>query len=494
MPKNPPSPKCQSKPRFQTRPLLAENPHVVNQIVERDLCVRCGACGPACPVDIVRFDERSFLPVITDESDCLIKCTKCLQVCPGEEVDFPAFDQRMFGVSPHVDSVTGIARRTMVAHASEERMRFEGTSGGFVTFLLKYMLDKGIIDGALVMGTENVPGQGWREKPFIARSADELRAATKSKYRVVPFLQPLAEMEEIEGNYAIVTLPCYVHAIRKYQRVSSKLRQRIKFVIGLYCNVAFEPYVFDELSEYNGTTPANVADLQFRYGEWPGGIFAKLQDGSVHKLLKLEEMKDEFNMLKGFYTPDRCNMCTDFSAEHADLAVGDPWLRGPDGEYLYPDHRTTVLTRTGIADRLIDEAVEAGYLVIEEIPLRTYMQNFEKSARYKRDFVPANIALRKSLGLPTPEFHRPLPHLSTKEKLRHLPKLLLAAAARRSKLVRKIGIALAQLPPALAYYRWNRKRKGERFKESYPDLVPFVDRIWPPKATTENETSGFEHR
>jgi hypothetical protein len=152
------------------------------------------------------------------------------------------------------------------------------------------------------------------------------------------------------------------------------------------------------------------------------------------------------------------------------------------------------LTRTGFADHVIDQAVEAGYLEIEEIPVRTFMQNFEKSARYKRDFVPSNIELRKSLGLPTPEFHRPLPHISTKEKLRHMPKLLLAEVARRFKFVRRLGLKLAQVPPALAYYRWNRKRKGERFKDSYAKLGPFVDRIYPPRATTENETSGFEHR
>ena len=53
--------------------------------------------------------------------------------------------------------------------------------------------------------TSDYDGRGWDEKPFIARTAEELRAAAKSKYRAVPQLRPIGEMEEIEGNYAART-------------------------------------------------------------------------------------------------------------------------------------------------------------------------------------------------------------------------------------------------------------------------------------------------
>ena len=91
------------------RNYIADNPHVVNQIVERDLCVRCGACEPACPQDIIRFDDRA-LPFITDESKCPTACQRCLKICPGEELNLAQLDQEMFGVQPHPESVTGIVR------------------------------------------------------------------------------------------------------------------------------------------------------------------------------------------------------------------------------------------------------------------------------------------------------------------------------------------------------------------------------------------------
>ena len=93
------APRAPLRPRAD-RPLIADNPHIGNQIVDRGLCVRCGACEPACPVDIIRFDAETKLPYITDEQKCIQSCTRCIKVCPGEEVDFGYLDQRMFGASP----------------------------------------------------------------------------------------------------------------------------------------------------------------------------------------------------------------------------------------------------------------------------------------------------------------------------------------------------------------------------------------------------------
>jgi hypothetical protein len=184
-------------------------------------------------------------------------------------------------------------------------------------------------------------------------------------------------------------------------------------------------------------------------------------------------------------------MCTDFSAEHADIAVGDPWLRGPDGKFLYPDGRTTVLTRTKIADDLIDAAVADGYLNVREIPLKTYMMNFEKSARYKRNFVPANLLIRRKLGLAVPNFHQDLPAPSAKACANAAVKLVVGYMA-RYKWFRRIGLRLAQTKPALAYFRWNRRRKEEGFSEAYKRQERFVAPIMPPKSRSTRETSGFE--
>ncbi|MHC4148984.1 MAG: Coenzyme F420 hydrogenase/dehydrogenase, beta subunit C-terminal domain [Planctomycetota bacterium] len=450
------------------------NRHVVKEIVEPGLCVRCGACEPACPVNIIRFDGQAY-PYITDEDICILNCTKCIVICPGEVVDFPRLDRRFFGSHPHPDSITGIAKRALVAFATNNKIRKGGSSGGLVTQLLIYMLENKLIDGALVLGSY-VGSDGWQPEPMIARTVEDLQNTQKSKYTLIPHLRILSEIEEKDGRYAIVGLPCHIHAIRRYQKFSKNLAQRIKLVIGLYCNVAFEPYVVDDLCDFNDIEKTHVTHFDFRHGAWPGGIVAQCNDGSLKKVLSLEDWKDEFNLLKFFYVPSRCNTCIDFSAEYADIAVGDPWIKGRDGKLLYTDNRTTVLVRTDVGDQLLSAAEADGYIGTEEISLRTYMVSFEGAARYKRSFVPQYMLLRRMIGLSVPKYYRDVGSGNVMDFPFTLARIAILGMS-NFKWFRRSALFLAQTRFALACFAWNRRRKERKFRVAYAKHEDFVERV-----------------
>ncbi len=468
------------------RPYLADNPHVGNQIADRGLCVRCGACEPACPVDIIRFDDRA-LPYVVDESRCPQGCQRCLKVCPGEDLDLARLDGEHFGLQPDPRSITGIARGAYVGHALDPQLREGAASGGVVSQLLVYLLEKGHIDGALVLGSQ-ADADGVSLKPVVARSPEEIRQAASSKYIAVPFLRELREIEEVEGRYAVVALPCFVHALRKYQRSSKKLRERISLVIGIFCNVVFDPILFEDLFSFSGIPRSDVTRIDFRDGAWPGVMSAQRRSGEAQRMLRFEEFRDAFNVLKWFYAPARCNMCTDYSAEYADIAVGDPWLRGEDGRFLYPDSRSSVLVRTPEGAEALSRAQADGYLELNPIPLETFQVNFEKHASYKRDFVPLNIETRRRLGLPAPRYGR----LMGRAKRGAFASMLLRNTVlwlARFRWFRRLGVALAQTPPALAYLRWNRTRKERRFAASYRRMEAFVASLATQQLTEAAATS-----
>ena len=451
---------------------IIELANVKSRIVDAGLCLRCGACEPACPKGIIKFDDQGY-PYLNNEDLCSKNCDRCLNVCPGEYVDFAELDYQIFGRQSHPDSITGIVKRTLISYATDESVRSKGTSGGVVTQLLVYLLDKKLIDGALVLGT-STNENNWRECAFIARSSAEVKNAMKSKYLAMPLLRTLKEILQIDGRYAVVALPCQIHALRKFQRISPKLKKRIKLIIGLHCNTVYEPYLFDDVCKIIGHRKEEVLDFHFRYGHWPGTIVMEFKDGSNEKVLKFEEIKDEINVLKLFYSPSRCNCCIDFSAEYADISVADPWLRSQNGDYLYKDKRTCMLIRTDIGDEVIEKAVLDGYIETIGIPLTTYMVNFEVSGGFKRDLVPKMIKLRELIHLPVPKYNR---------KIRQINKfrgtiftIIKAGLLYMSKwtLFRLFALHLFQTKPIIALFAWNRKRKSEQFSNKYQKRLTIV--------------------
>jgi coenzyme F420 hydrogenase subunit beta len=441
-----------------------DNPHVVNEIVQSDLCVRCGACEPACPFDIIRFNEERY-PYITDESECRVNCVRCLKVCPGATIDFNKLDDEMHGRRPHPKSIAGVVKGSYVSYANRTDIRGKAASGGFTTGLLAYMLEHKIIDGALVLGA-SAEGEEWSQRPFIARTVEEVRNSVKSKYLAVPMLRPLAEIEAVEGNYAVVALPCYVQALRLYMKVSPKLRKRIKLIVGLYCNGVFEPQLFKDLCKARNVDPAQVENLDFRAGQWPGLLELQLKDGRRLPAVGQEEYKDAFNTLKLGYTPRRCDMCIDFSAEYADIAAGDPWLRGTDGKYLYPDGYTAILVRTESGAALLRDAVSAGYITVEEVPVETWLVNFSNSVKHKRADIPQYIEQQRRLGKPVPDYGRVIDSSLAGRSAWQLRKGWMVDFRHRflqGKHTRRAILKLFELWPMLVYFRWNRRRKARSF-------------------------------
>lgn len=451
--------------------------HVVNQIVDTGLCVRCGACEPACPENIIFF-KQDCLPYITDVSDCPTACNRCLKVCPGEFVDFSALDEEMFGRAPHPESITGIVQQAVVSYATDNKVRDRGTSGGLVTQILVYLLETGKIDGALVLGSEYSEGN-WQQRSYIARSSDDIKQATKSKYMVTPFLRPLGEIERVEGRYAVVGLPCYLHAVKKYQRVSSKLRNRIVLTIGLFCNAAFRPELPKDLCRLAHKSRQDLQELSFREGPWPGGMLTEFKNETPFPVLGLEDMRDEFNLLKTLYTAPRCNMCIDYTAEYADISVGDPWLRDPQGQLIHEDCRSVALVRTQAGAEVIEQAQQTGYLSTSDLPLHEFMINFEQLARFKRTFVPRYIRFSKSIGRATPDYNRQITEGKSNLVNAFVPRLVLIALSTRRWF--RLGVLrIARTPLALKLLAWNRAKKDRKFARRYQTMSQFVERILSP--------------
>lgn len=362
------------------------------------LCTRCGTCYAVCPADAVTQSESLF-PRLIDQR--CTECGLCRQTCPGGAANFPQFQEMVFGSKSNPKDYTGHYLQAYAARSCNNVVRDNGASGGVVTELLLYLLESGRIDGAVVtvMDRENPA----RARSIIATNAEQILEAQQSKYIVVPVNKVLRQVKDFEGKLAFVGLPCHIHGLRKLQKLKPKIYNKIVYVIGLFCLTTLEPYVIRELERIKGDRGKRLSEFYFRQGQWPGNIVAKYTDGSTKKLHYSNFKDGAINYLTRLYSPRRCQLCSDGTAEFADISVADAWMRNPDGSYKYPGH-STVLARSPIGEKWIKEAITNNRIRAELVSGEMVYYTYRTLELNKKKFSQFRAARRKGRGEPWPKY------------------------------------------------------------------------------------------
>jgi coenzyme F420 hydrogenase subunit beta len=380
-------------------------PDTIERIVRGKLCVRCGGCVAVCPpANVIRLDDESYPRV--DLSGC-IDCHLCLDVCPMHDVNVPELHRRYFGgeSTPQQCDPVGPFINAYVAHSTDEQIRWEGSSGGVGVQLVVSLLEAGRIDAATAVVQH--PQRPWDFVAQLARTREELLASSSSKYTIVPVNATLREFWKIGKRVAVVGLPCQVQSLRLWEQCNAMVRRNVEVCIGLFCTTTLTKQGSGALLDRLRIQPKQVAKIEYRRGEWPGGVHALLKDGRVAPLHQLDVKHGAYNYLSKTYFPKECLNCIDYCAELADIALADPWLRGPDGEFVYKGGWTLILTRTENGERTLHEVADSGALVLQPVDRRLFLRNFAPLAWDKRNHALWRITRLKRRGRPHPEFHVP---------------------------------------------------------------------------------------
>ncbi|MEJ8543362.1 Coenzyme F420 hydrogenase/dehydrogenase, beta subunit C-terminal domain [Methanothermobacter wolfeii] len=315
----------------------------------RDLCTGCGTCAAMCPREIIEMNVNRkkgiYEPIIVGECD---ECGVCIKVCPGVSVDFRELNREIFGYEGE-DMLLGNHEACYVAHSTDEKLRYNASSGGMVTQILIHLIDKGIVDGALV--TRMNPEKPLEPEPFIARTPEDIIEAAGSKYCPVPANIALREILREPGKYAVVGLPCHIQGIRKAEMINRKLRERIVYHLGIVCNHTPSFMATEFLLKRLGVRREEVTGIRYRGDGWPGSLKVETVSGDI--LLLPEYWGSGFGQL---FKPSRCRRCCDHMAELSDMSFADPWLREFEGE---KKGKTLIVLRKGlgILDELKDEGL-----------------------------------------------------------------------------------------------------------------------------------------
>ena len=310
---------------------------LATKIIDTGECTVCGACITACPDSHIKFIEnKPKRPKRT--MDC-VSCHTCYDACymlrhnliKDIEGDIMGWGKK--------ESI-GLCRRAVIARTKDTELVKTCQDGGIVTALLLYALDSGIIDGALVVGTDN-----WAPVACVAKTRDEIMLAAGTKYGVVPVLKELraAVVDHGLSKICVVGSPCHIQSARYLKHKGLPLASSVKLMVGLFCR---ENYEYTCLAQ---KVRAKGMDMQ-----------------RADKL----DMSDEFNIYAGekklslpitdvkSCVPRHCLVCQDFAAELADIAVGS--VGSPEGW-------STVIIRTEEGERVFAGMEEKKFIETKEI-------------------------------------------------------------------------------------------------------------------------------
>ena len=362
----------------------------VQEISNNQLCVGCGTCIAVCPTDCISIhvNKRGNYEAFVDGKRCTA-CKLCLKVCPSNLIDFNTMNISIFGKPPS-DILIGNYQRLYLGYAKDSHIRNMGQSGGLITALLAFAIDKGLIDGAVVT---RMTRKDLSPEVIVAENKDELLDAAGSKYCYAPVNTAIKKILKKPGKYAVVELPCQMYGLRKLEDLLPQLNGKVFLHIGTFCSHAMSLAAIDFLSQRAKIQREDIDTFNYRTKKlrgWPGDVLFNLKNGRTKYLPR------EYRVVsKQFFVPWRCRMCSDYLNEFSDIAFGDAWLpsvlKRKKGE-------TIVISRTKKGDDLIRNAKEEGIIEVRELSRWEFLKAQKRSILKKKQALGISLFVARMFG------------------------------------------------------------------------------------------------
>ncbi|MFZ5974861.1 MAG: Coenzyme F420 hydrogenase/dehydrogenase, beta subunit C-terminal domain [Bacillota bacterium] len=355
----------------------------IGHIPENALCTACGACAGICPKKAITMTHNpaGYLTAVLDKEKC-VNCGKCYAVCPSNP-QVTLQDEK-------IDLFHGQCLGAYIGHATDEEIRQKSQSGGIVTALLCYLLEKKAIDGAVV---NKFDAATKRPQAVLATSKESIIEGCGSYYAQSAVAETI--LSHTDKRTAAVVLGCQAESLARIKQKYPDIQLPL-YTIGLFCAGQNSGRLIDDLIEQSKyDLREDLVQFRFRdkrVGGWPGnvGIYS---NKNVYKLDKSRRLA-----LKPIYEEYRCILCSDQVNVFSDIVVGDPWGISRDD---MKKGFSVVIARTEEGKALIEDAARDGAIAVEEIPAEMIMKGQTVDNRHKTKFFTArDICGEKNWMLP----------------------------------------------------------------------------------------------
>ena len=329
----------------------------LSDIIKKGLCIGCGLCQSITGKDYIEISmsskgrlEPKEVKKITSET-----FNKILNVCPGVIVE--GLPKEQVNAETKNDLVWGYYLSLFYAWSTENKIRFESSTGGLLNGLSLYLLESKKVK--FILHTVATPDKPMRSVSKLSYNKEELLNSNScSRYGPASPLDKFHEALNLNQPFAFVGKPCDISAIRQLSKTDERVNKLCKYLLTLVCGGSTE---FTKSQDFIESFKVKEEELSiFRYRGFgnPGKMYIKTKDG--------REYDREYNSFWGeestWRVHFRCKICPDAIGESSDIAALDTWRGGsPRGE---DEGFNAAVIRTKKGLDLMNDAAKAGFIQI----------------------------------------------------------------------------------------------------------------------------------
>ncbi len=360
-------------------------PKVIELVVKHDLCSGCGLCTYRCPNNALemKWDKFGFLrPSLIHNCDA---DGSCLHVCPfnpyPEDVVHTENQLADYFLHENTQHHPKIGKFINIYAGYSNKFRLSSSSGGIATYVLTELLDKNVIDH--IFSVKESKKSGNHFEYAISSSTKQLLDTSKTRYFPVTLGHIMSHIHKIKGKVAIVGVACFIKAIRLAQYEEPTLKVKIPFLVGIICGGLKSSFFTEYIANKAGVQVNDIRNPEYRIkdlkstsSDYSFGCI-NINNQKQHTI-KMRSLGDMWGT--GLFKNNACDFCDDVTTELADISLGDAWIPpySKDGRGT-----NVIITRSLVADNIIQNGVISNKLIIEELPLNIFLASQQGSYNHR---------------------------------------------------------------------------------------------------------------
>ena len=344
---------------------------LIEEIHKPGICQECGGCVSFCNSienEVIGFKEPNSPPEYLNKEKCL-ECGICYFICPQTHVLDDDLN-KTFKFSDYLSMPLGFIEAFYSCQAIDSEFLKHGTDGGVVNSIINYLIEKKVIDGAIVAKTKSP----FSREAIIAKNKEDLINASGVKLEISPQLDSVQKFHTYTSSLpklrqykvkklALVGTPCQIYTIRCMQNLGIIPSENIEICLGLFC---YENFFFDNKKVEKFEKDFKLKFKNIEKINIKEDLIVNLKDNGIVHI--------PFNKLTD-YMRQACAVCKDFTNIYADISFGGLGS---------PDKFTTVITRTKKGKDIVNKALNAGVIKCLKLDVNDKKEMMDKITQFSQ--------------------------------------------------------------------------------------------------------------